>query len=205
VGQLIVRGGGRDGLGHPLRPAVTTIGRSSTNDIVVPGDQVSRRHAEVRRVGDAYMLHDLGSRNGTLLNGRRVQDPQHLRHGDVIVLPGLTLLFDAEEESTTVGIDAAPAASIRVDTGAAEVWVRGRRVHVRPKEYLAMTLLWGRLGVLVTKEDLAAHVWPEHAGVVADGDIAQLIAGLRRKLEENPARPRHLITVRGLGYRLVVM
>lgn len=54
------------------------------------------------------------------------------------------------------------------------------------------------------KEELAVHVWPEHGGGVTDADIAQLISGLRRKLEEDAEHPQYLLTVRGLGYRLVV-
>ncbi|HZQ38468.1 MAG TPA: helix-turn-helix domain-containing protein [Dehalococcoidia bacterium] len=50
---------------------------------------------------------------------------------------------------------------------------------------------------------MAQAVWPEYQGGVGDYNIEQVISRLRRKLEPEPERPRHLLTVRGLGYRLM--
>ena len=62
---------------------VTVIGRSSECDITLADPNVSRRHAEVRRIGDGYSLVDLGSTNGTEVNGQRIQETA-LMNGDVI-------------------------------------------------------------------------------------------------------------------------
>jgi DNA-binding response OmpR family regulator len=75
-------------------------------------------------------------------------------------------------------------------------------VELRRKEYLALALLWEKQGALVSKGELAQRVWPEHDGAVTDDDITQVVSGIRRKVEADPAQPRHLLTVRGLGYRL---
>jgi hypothetical protein len=223
-GRLIERNGEGAGTAHPLRVGVTTIGRSDDNDIVVTGGHVSRHHAEVRWDGARYVLNDLQSKNGVLLNGRRVTVPEPLQHDDVITLPGqpgLLLAVDLADETHTLrwedpgdataqpagGGEPAPAeaaaGAIRVDIETAELWVRGRRVHITRKEYLALVLLADACGRLVTKDALAAHVWPEYHGDVGDASIERLISRLRRKLEADPAQPRHLLTVRGLGYRLV--
>jgi DNA-binding response OmpR family regulator len=74
---------------------------------------------------------------------------------------------------------------------------------VTAKEYLTVQLLYQKRGALVTKEKLATHVWSEYAGAIGDASIEQIIFRLRRKLEADPERPRHLVTVRGLGYRLI--
>lgn len=209
--RLIERGTEGIGASYVLNRTTTTLGRDQDNDIVVTGQFISHRHAEVQWDGDRYVLVDL-SRNGTFLNGARVKSPQLLHNGDIIVLPGnpsLTLVVEMSRTTATwipeaMGPFGGSVAPIRVDTDRAEVWVRRERVHLRPKEYRALALLIEKGAVVVTKEALAARVWPEHNGAVSDDDIAQLISGLRRKLEADPDHPRHLVTVRGVGYRLDV-
>lgn len=199
-GRLIERGGERTGLVHVLGSDVTTIGRSEENQIAFPSDHISRRHAEVRWDGSVYVLHDLGSKNGTFLNGSRITEPQPLQHGDTVSLAGHPLSFDLDEETVQWTPQAAHG-EIRIDAGSAMVFVSGRQVSLSVKEYLALTLLYER-GGLVTKEELAAGVWPEYQGAVNDYNIEQLISRLRRKLEDDAEQPRYLLTVRGLGYRL---
>jgi cell pole-organizing protein PopZ len=64
----------------PVRP--TTIGRSADCDSMVAEPTVSRRHAELRREGERWLLRDLGSRNGTRVNGMRVLEEIEVRPGD---------------------------------------------------------------------------------------------------------------------------
>lgn len=59
----------------------TSIGRSRSNDIVAPEDAASAQHCRIDREGDSYVLHDLGSTNGTWLNGARTERAV-LQHGD---------------------------------------------------------------------------------------------------------------------------
>ena len=78
-----------DGVEKPLGQQVTTIGRSPDNDIAFPGDaNVSRFHAEIEARGNDFCLIDLGSSNGTTVNGARVTGERYLSAGDVIVLGG---------------------------------------------------------------------------------------------------------------------
>jgi ABC transport system ATP-binding/permease protein len=76
---------------RPLQDALT-IGRDPRNDLVLDDPRVSRRHALLRRVGDSFRIEDLGSTNGSFLNGRRV-DRADLREGDHLQLGGQTLRF----------------------------------------------------------------------------------------------------------------
>src|SRR5579871_3952149 len=202
MAQLIDRGGGRGGGVYPLGVAPAGIGRSGENAVVLVHERVSRRHAEIAWDGERYLLRDLGSRNGTYLNGRRIEAPAPLRHGDLIGIGGFTLFFDAADE--TVGEEAEPGpARVRVDLATARAWVGERELQLTAREFLALRALYERGEALVTKEDLAQAVWPEYHGGVGDYNIEQVISRLRRKLEPEPERPRHLLTVRGLGYRLV--
>ena len=69
-----------------LPPRAATIGRSIECDCVVSEASVSRRHAELRRVGEGWLVRDLGSRNGTRLNGVRVTAETEARPGDVLAV-----------------------------------------------------------------------------------------------------------------------
>jgi len=81
----------RRGLGLPdaggLLQARLTIGRSSACELVLADETVSRRHAELRIHDGCWLLRDVGSSNGTWVNGRRVIEAE-VRPGDVIHLGG---------------------------------------------------------------------------------------------------------------------
>jgi len=83
---------GPDGHHHMLKSAVGTIGRLSDSDIMIDDQNVSRRHAELHAVGDTYELVDLGSTNGSKINGRRIQRHQ-LTDGDQVTFGAVTLRF----------------------------------------------------------------------------------------------------------------
>ena len=84
-----------------------TIGRSRVNDIALLSDQgVSRVHALVERLGSAWCLRDLGSRNGTSVNGERLVTARALRNGDHIMIGSWRAVFhdDRENESAITTI-----------------------------------------------------------------------------------------------------
>ena len=78
---------------RPLDSERVTVGTLDSNDVVVDGDGVSRVHAVLERFGDAWCVRDLGSRNGTFVNGDRVIGERALHSGDEILLGGLRLSF----------------------------------------------------------------------------------------------------------------
>lgn len=90
-----------DPSGHrfaPIEEARTTIGRAPSNHICLPGDPtVSRMHAAVQRYQAGWSVSDLGSANGTLLNGQPVVGERGLRSGDELRVGGWRLVFRATE------------------------------------------------------------------------------------------------------------
>jgi DNA-binding CsgD family transcriptional regulator len=70
-----------------------TVGTLGSNDVVVDADGVSRVHAVFERFGPNWCVRDLGSRNGTFVNGARIIGERPLHSGDEIVLGRLRLLF----------------------------------------------------------------------------------------------------------------
>ncbi|MEA2180689.1 MAG: hypothetical protein QOG77_3986, partial [Solirubrobacteraceae bacterium] len=74
-----------DGRRIALPDAGVGIGRVVENDVVLEDDGISRRHAEIRRGDDGWTIADLGSKNGTRVNGERLRDGRRvLRTGDAI-------------------------------------------------------------------------------------------------------------------------
>jgi pSer/pThr/pTyr-binding forkhead associated (FHA) protein len=90
-----------------LANAETQIGKGPRNDIVIADPAVSTAHAMIRLEGSGYTINDIGSRNGTYLNGERVNDSRQLNHGDVIGigLSKLTFLLGDHGDTAAIELD----------------------------------------------------------------------------------------------------
>jgi predicted component of type VI protein secretion system len=78
-----------------LDSAPITVGRSSANDIELQGDDfASARHARFEPRADGVWIHDLGSTNGTFVNGVKLNAPRKLRVGDVVRVGETDLRYD---------------------------------------------------------------------------------------------------------------
>jgi sigma-B regulation protein RsbU (phosphoserine phosphatase) len=73
---------------HPLQEGRTVLGRSRECDLQLSSATVSRRHAEIEVSGDVVTVRDLGSHNGTLVNGQQIAEPTELTAGDMLELAG---------------------------------------------------------------------------------------------------------------------
>ena len=93
--QLLARQGPRAGQAFDLNKPVVTIGREASNDIVLEDPQVSRQHARLTLQGTSYMIEDLGSTNGSFINGRRVMTLTPLNPGDKLGL-GDTVVLEVQ-------------------------------------------------------------------------------------------------------------
>jgi two-component system response regulator RegX3 len=91
---------------------------------------------------------------------------------------------------------------VQLDVGRHEVRVRGESVPFPPKEFELLETLLRRKDRLVTRDFLIDHVWgPEYFGDTKTLDVH--VKRIRRKIEQDPHSPVHLVTVRGLGYKFV--
>ncbi len=84
--RLIVRRGPQPNQIYELSKDVITLGRDITNDIVINDPEVSRHHCRLTRGGGGYTLEDLGSTNGTFVNGQRLMGARPLSGGDQVGL-----------------------------------------------------------------------------------------------------------------------
>lgn len=82
--QLYMRTGPTPGERFPLEKDEIWLGRDPANDIVIADPEISRRHARFLLRGSTYVVEDMGSTNGTLVNGEMITAPKALSHGDVI-------------------------------------------------------------------------------------------------------------------------
>ena len=113
-----------------LTDNVTSLGRHDDCVIRIKSAQVSRRHCELYEVGGQLMLRDLGSSNGTFVNGKRVTGEQALKHGDEVTVGAVTLrvaklgkpvsTLPASPESKPKAGDTAVVEALEVDSSADE-------------------------------------------------------------------------------------
>jgi pilus assembly protein CpaF len=94
--QFVMRSGPTPGVTYPLEGDQLTIGRDSSNGVAINDPEVSRRHSRLMFQGGKYVLEDLGSTNGTFVNGQRLAGPVVLKPGDVVSLgEQIVLMYDA--------------------------------------------------------------------------------------------------------------
>jgi DNA-binding response OmpR family regulator len=189
-----------NGQEHRLASQSASIGRAVDCDIVVSDKSVSRAHTRIRRDGRRWFVDDLGSTNGTWLNGERVIGSLTLLDGDSLKVGDVAFVFHDPDTTTREN----PIPDLEVDAAAGQVRVNRKLVVLSPKEYLLLAYLHGRRGQVCSKEEIGRAVWPEYvAGDVFDYQIENLVRRLRTRIEMDPANPRLLFTVRGLGYKLL--
>ncbi len=187
------------GTEHPLNKEVSTLGRGVDNDIVVASKRVSREHAKIYRSGRKLLLEDLNSTNGTYWNNERISSPTLLRDGDWITIGEVTLQFHDPDTTTRE----TPFPDLDVDLQAGVVRLERNTVSLSPKEFALLAFLFTNRGRVCSKEEIGEAVWSEYQAGIYDYQIENLVRRLRTKIELDPNAPVLLITMRGLGYRLM--
>ena len=205
---------GIDGISMiPIDGSSVIAGNSDAVGIKLENRFVSRRHFQVRLESDVFYISDLGSTNGTYLNGSKLNpnEEQILRDGDRVGLGVEEVLLVFSGPAGTVRIDTAVIAranrgddgDLVVDSSSRDVWVRDKKLPSLPrKEFDILECLFQNRGQAVSRDEIAAAGWPERPDDVPNSDIDQYIRRLRRKLEENPSKPEIILTRVGYGYTI---
>jgi pSer/pThr/pTyr-binding forkhead associated (FHA) protein len=184
---------------HELNETATSIGRALECDIVITSKRVSREHARLRRDGRRTILEDAGSTNGTLLNEERISGNADLRDGDQITIGDVVFTF--HDPDTTFRDMGSIDLEVLPEQGIARV--NRKLISLSPKEFTLLVHLYSHRGQVCSKDEIGKAVWPEYQENVFDYQIENLVRRLRNRLEPDPDQPQVLITVRGLGYRLM--
>lgn len=184
---------------HALENNPTRIGRGVENEIVIVSKLSSREHALIRREGRRTFLEDMGSTNGTFLNGERIQAAVDLRDGDELLVGGLRFTFHDPDMTSRE----TPFPELEVNIAAGEVRLNRRLVQLSPKEFALLAFLRQNIGRVCSKDEIGRAVWSEYQEGIFDYQIENLVRRLRNKIEMDPNAPQLLLTIRGLGYKLV--
>ena len=206
---LIAQTGKLNGSRWVLEGDQVLIGRGPECDLVVADRQVSREHARIRRTAAGYMLQDLGSKNGTHLNGVPIQKEILLQDGDIIQIAlVLRLVFVGTEDTIPLrreGLAQLGLGRLRMDSQAHRVWVGRSEIDppLSPPQHRLLALMLENPDRVVGREEIVEHVWPESAGEgVSDQAIDALVRRLRERLTGLDPGHSYLLTVRGHGFRL---
>jgi len=184
---------------HKLEQGLTRIGRGGENEIVIVSKRASREHAHVVRDGRHITIEDKNSTNGTYLNGERIQGKSNLRDGDRLGVGEVTFVFHDPETTTRE----TPFPELELNLEAGEVRINRQLVTLSPKEFSLLAYLYQNRGKVCSKDEIGRTVWVEYQTGIYDYQIENLVRRLRTKIEIDPNVPQLLITMRGLGYKLV--
>jgi hypothetical protein len=197
----------------PINGSLVTAGNSDAVNIKLENRYVSRRHFQVRLDDDVFYISDLGSTNGTYLNGTKLtaNEENVIRDGDKVGLGVDQVLLTFSGPARTVRLDTAEISQatrgshseLVVDSSARDIWVRGKKLSALPrKEFDIIECLFQNRGQAVSRDEIAAAGWPERPDDVPNADIDQYIRRLRRKIEETPSDPKIILTRVGYGYTI---
>ena len=211
--MLILRHGNQTGQGWPLsRTTPLIIGRHDECHVTLPDRQVSRNHARIFWDGFGYSIEDLGSKNGTHVNGMDIADASHsLSDGDEVQIAlRFKLSFVDDEATTPLTLDSPdtetePESGLRIEEETRQVWLNGSLLEppLSLHQYRLLSALWHEGGGVMTREQIVQAVWPETSGAgVSKQAIDALVRRLRERLNEHDARSNFIVTVRGHGFRL---
>lgn len=205
--MLVLQRGAEAGRRWPLdRTRSLMIGRDEDCDIHLPDRQVSRNHARIYWTGDQFRVEDLGSKNGTHVNGQEVQSTSvPLQDGDELQIAlRFKLAFVDAGATAPLSLDN-DKRGLRIDKETRQVWANGILIDppLSLHQYRLLEVLWDSGGSVVTREQIIEAVWPEAASEgVSEQAIDALVRRLRERIEESDDEFRYIITVRGHGFRL---
>ena len=204
--MLVLQRGSESGRVWPLdRQRAIMIGRNEDCDIMLPDRQVSRYHARVQWHVDHFEVEDLGSKNGTHVNGQEVSESTDLHDGDEIQIAlRFKMAFVDVGATAPLSLDGSEQ-GLRLDKETRQVWANG--VQIDPPlslhQFRLLEALWDAGGSVITRDQVIEAVWPEASSEgVSEQAIDALVRRLRERLAESDAEYRYIVTVRGHGFRL---
>ena len=182
-------------------------------DLMLPERQISRRHAELYRADDGFWLRDLGSKNGTFVNGKEIKEsvPVKLSDGDEIQI-ALSVKIAFVGSDATAPLNARPISKsmkaavrgLRIDKESRRLFLAETELDppLSAQQYRLIELLMDANGALVPRQSLVESVWEgENAFGVSEQAIDALVRRLRDRLGELDPDFDYVITVRGHGLR----
>lgn len=187
----------------PARVALSedgcTLGRATSCDVVVPRPLVSRLHARVEWVDGHFQLRDLGSVNGSWVNGQRIDAPHVLAHHDLVGLgdPAALLSF-VDPDATQLA-----ASRLRYDARQLRFYLGTRPVELTPHQFRLLLHLYQHRGQVRSREQCAEAIWgPDYTPGNDATPLDRLVSTTRSALRQADPDAQIIETRPGLGYQL---
>lgn len=182
------------------------IGRGNDCQIILPERQVSRYHAKITSEQGRYILHDLGSKNGTHLNGNRVIGSTQLKDGDEIQIAlRVKLMFIGTDATIPLTVEEPdPIGNLTLDKAQRAVKIQGQELlpPLSLAQFRLLEALYDANGAVVDRDAIVDVVWPGTDGIgVTEQAIDALVRRLRDRLAELDDYD-YVVTIRGHGFRL---
>lgn len=182
------------------------IGRGSDCNIVLPERQVSRHHVRITREDGQYILHDLGSKNGTHVNGAQISGSVPLQDGDEITIAlCVKMLFVGTDATLPLTFEEVhPAGNLVLDDDQRTVTIGSQSLSppLSLAQFRLLQALYEADGAVVDRDAIVEAVWPGTGGIgVTEQAIDALVRRLRDRLAELDDY-EYVVTVRGHGFRL---
>lgn len=181
------------------------IGRDDDCDMVLADRQVSRNHAMIRWNGKLYTIEDLGSTNGTHVNGNATTVATPLVNGDEVQI-GLKFRVSFVDDGATAPLSAEPISTgLSIDMGNRTVRIGSKVLDppLSPPQFQLLKLLWNAESPIVSRDQIAEFIWPEDSiDGISEQAIDALVRRLRERIAEIDPENTYIATVRGHGFRL---
>jgi len=183
------------------------LGRGSDCDIIIPMRQVSRHHTRIFSTLQGTIVEDLGSKNGTYVNGGLIQEAVTLYDGDELQI-SLAQHFVYLSSDATMPLEGLPLdlqkRRLRVDIGARRVWVMDEEIDppLSAAQFTLLQALYEQSGEVVARPEIIEAVWSRAAEGVTEQALDALVRRLRDRISEVDPSREYIITVRGHGLRL---
>lgn len=208
---LVGQGGPLNGFRWTISNSIL-IGRTSSCDISIANQQVSREHAQIKSTSKGPTLKDLGSKNGTFHNGKPVTDMVMLEDGDIIQI-ALAQEFIFLGQDATIPLAPGDFESsvisyfrrIRLEKESRRAWVLNKEIDppLSSLQFKFLILLSESRGRVISRSEVINGVWGSQQSIgVTDQALDALVRRLRDRIKEYDSNHDYVVTVRGQGYRI---
>ena len=187
-GRLVCLNGPRAGEEYELNQELIIVGRTAEAAIRLEDQFASRQHAELHYVDNAYQVHDLNSKNGVFVDARRLPSGGTAWLSDGVEVQFASTRFRFYDPSATVtapSLIAVREPGLRADITTRQVYVDGTLLDppLSLKQFDLLWFLYQNRGRVVSKDEIAAAVWPEAQGDVYDANIDRMVSRVRSRIE----------------------
>ena len=185
---------------------VGIIGRGDMADIQIENGKLSRTHSRFIIEGETLSIEDLGSKNGTHLNGIRVSGRVPLQDGDEIQIAlCVKLVFIGTGATLPLTFDPPkPERTLTINEAERSIYIKGKRLEppLSLAQFRLLQLLFDADGAVCSRDEIVDVVWPGTEGIgVSEQAIDALIRRLRDRLNELDTH-NYVVTVRGHGFKM---